>query len=82
MAYKYTSSNDTTYYLHTQKDAVLRGGVKRTIYYFCKSPNNGKGEPCDMPEGYYAKEHSRNKFPFAAKKDAAKPAKKAAKATK
>lgn len=35
-----------------------------------------------MPEGYYVKEHSRNKFPFAAKKDAAKPAKKAAKATK
>ena len=52
MAYKYTSSNGTTYYLHTQKDAVLRGGVKRTIYYMYKSPNNGKGEPCDMPEGY------------------------------
>lgn len=34
MAYEYTSSNGTTYYLHTQKDAVLRGGVKRTIYYF------------------------------------------------
>lgn len=82
MAYEYTSSNGTTYYLHTQKDAVLRGGVKRTIYYFCKSPNNGKGEPCDMPDGYYVKEHSRNKFPFAAKKDAAKPTKKAAKATK
>ena len=35
-----------------------------------------------MPDGYYVKEHSRNKFPFAAKKDAAKPTKKAAKATK
>lgn len=82
MAYKYTNSIGTVYYLHTKKDTVLRGGVKRTIYYFSKSPNNEKGEPCDLPEGYYVKEYSRNKFPFAAKKDAAKPTKKAAKATK
>lgn len=49
MAYSFTNSKGTTYYLHTKK-AVTSTGKKRTLFYFAKEVHE---DPLDtVPAGY------------------------------
>lgn len=59
MAYAYTNSKGTTYYLHS-KDTVLKGGRHQTIYYFGKEVKEGALD--QVPDGYMVKE-SANGLP-------------------
>lgn len=58
-AFEHTNSKGVKYFLH--KDVTLRGGKNQTIYFFAKV-EGGKGEPCDLPEGYEVTENPRNGF--------------------
>lgn len=59
MAYSQTNSMGVKYYLH-RKEATLRGGTKRTIYFFASVAKHHKGEPCDLPEELGVKENPVN----------------------
>lgn len=61
MAYSQTNSRGVTYYLH-KTEVTLRGGKKRTIYFFAKVPKNHKGEPCDLPDDLVVGESPVNGF--------------------
>ena len=64
MAYKYTNSNGTTYYLHG-RSTPLKGGKERTLYFFAKEPKEGALDK--IPEGYEVSE-SPNGLPVLKKK--------------
>lgn len=59
--YSHTNSKGVTYYLFTSV-TKLRGGKEQRIYYFSKSADNAKGEPCDLPEDRKVEENPRNGF--------------------
>lgn len=68
MGYSHTNSRGTTYYLRNTT-AKLRGGQERTIYFFTKDKDGGKGEACDLPEGRVVYESPRNGFLVLKKKE-------------
>lgn len=65
MAYEYTNSKGTKYYLHS-KNVRLRSGREQTIYYFAKQ---AKAEAIDdVPSGYGVVENKRTGLPVLKKK--------------
>lgn len=49
MAYRYTNSRGTTYYLHA-RTRQLKSGKHQTLYFFSKTP---KGDTLEkVPEGF------------------------------
>lgn len=67
MAYSITNSKGVTYYL-SKKEVTLRGGKPQTIYFFTKTADGGKGEPCDLPADREVNENPRNGFLTLSKK--------------
>ncbi len=67
MAYTYTNSKGTTYYLHT-KEVKLRGDRLQRIYYFAKEQKEGVVD--ELPEGYMIEENKRTGLPILKKKKA------------
>ncbi len=59
MAFSYTNSKGTTYYLHA-RETELKSGAKRTLYFFAKEEKEGVLNA--VPEGYVVSE-SRNGLP-------------------
>ncbi|MEW6401385.1 MAG: hypothetical protein AB1649_06265 [Chloroflexota bacterium] len=49
MAYGFTNSKGTTYYLHTKKTAS-KSGKERTLFYFSKEIKEGAADA--VPAGY------------------------------
>lgn len=66
MAYEYTNSKGTKYYLHS-KSVVLRGsGKKQVIYFFAKEA--GKETVDKVPEGFEVVENTRTGLPVLRRK--------------
>lgn len=65
MAYEYTNSKGTRYYLHS-KDVSLRSGRRQTIYYFAKNP--GSGAIDSLPGEYIVVENQRTGLPILKKR--------------
>ena len=65
MAYKYTNSKGTAYYLHS-KEVGLRSGRNQVIYYFAKS--EGPDAVNDLPSGFEVVENQRTGLPILRKK--------------
>lgn len=62
MAYKFTNSRGTDYYLH-QRRVTLRGsGKEQTIYFFGKEA--GQGAIDDIPGGYEVMEVQKTGLPI------------------
>jgi hypothetical protein len=59
MAYTYTNSKGTKYYLHG-RTTTLQSGNTRTLYFFSKEEKEGTLDK--VPEGYEVSE-SRNGLP-------------------
>jgi hypothetical protein len=59
MAYKYTNSKGTTYYLHG-RTTELKSGQTRTLYFFSKEQKEGTLD--SVPKGYEVSE-TRNGLP-------------------
>lgn len=53
MAYSYTNSKGTTYYLHS-RETESKGGSKRTLYFFAKEVKDGAMDA--VPSGYHVSE--------------------------
>lgn len=49
MAFAYTNSKGNTYYLHS-REATLKNGYKRTIYFFSKEEKEDKLN--EVPQGF------------------------------
>lgn len=49
MAYSYTNSKGSTYFLHS-KETTLKNGRKQTIYFFAKQEKDGSLD--SVPSGY------------------------------
>ncbi len=60
MAYSYTNSKGSTYYLH-KKDTQLKNGRTQTIYFFAKTVKD-EGSLDAVPDGYMVSE-SKNGLP-------------------
>lgn len=65
MAYKYTNSKGTDYYLHS-KQVKLRSGREQRIYYFAKNP--GPDAIDEVPEGFNVIENPRTGLPVLRRK--------------
>ncbi len=67
MAYSYTNSQGTTYYLHS-KEVTLRGGNRlQRIYYFARDER--KGDAVDaVPQGFEVVENKRTGLPVLRRK--------------
>ena len=65
MAFSYTNSKGSTYYLH-KRDTTLKNGRTQTIYFFAKEPKDGAIN--EVPQGYQVSE-SRNGLPVLKKAD-------------
>ena len=50
MAYSFTNSKGTTYYLHTKK-SMTNSGKERTLFYFSKELREGEALDA-VPSGY------------------------------
>lgn len=61
MAYAYTNSKGTTYYLHS-KDTTLKNGRVQTIYFFAKTVKDDANALDAVPEGRMVAE-SKNGLP-------------------
>ena len=59
MAFSFTNTKGTTYYLHG-RETTLKNGTKQTIYSFAKEPKDGALD--EVPKGYMVDE-SRNGLP-------------------
>ena len=64
MAFSYTNSKGTTYFLH-QKHVTLKGGREQTIYFFAKTTKDGSLDA--VPMGYEVFE-SKNGLPVLRRK--------------
>ncbi len=61
MAYEYTNSRGTKYFLH-KREVKLRGsGHEQTIYYFSREV--GPDAIDEVPKGYRVTESKRNALP-------------------
>lgn len=60
MAYKYTNSKGTDYYLHA-KNVRLRSGREQRIFYFAKTP--GADAVNEIPAGFEVVENPRTGLP-------------------
>jgi hypothetical protein len=59
MAYSYTNSKGSTYFLHG-RETTLKNGTTRTLYFFAKEVKDGALN--EVPEGYVVSE-SKNGLP-------------------
>jgi hypothetical protein len=59
MAYSYTNSKGSTYYLHG-RETTLKNGTTRTLYFFAKEVKDGSLD--EVPDGYVVSE-SKNGLP-------------------
>jgi hypothetical protein len=59
MAFTYTNSKGTTFYLN-EKEVTLRGGKLQKIRYFTKDER--KETAADLPEGFEVVENVKNGF--------------------
>jgi hypothetical protein len=59
MAYSYTNSKGSTYYLHG-RETTLKNGTTRTLYFFAKEVKDGSLD--EVPAGYVVSE-SKNGLP-------------------
>lgn len=67
MAYEYTNSNGTKYYLHA-KDVTLRGGSRlQRIYYFARE-TRGSDAIDQVPQGFEVVENKRTGLPVLRRK--------------
>lgn len=64
MAYSYTNSRGTTYYLHATK-RELKSGKEQTLYFFSKEQKDGTLDK--VPEGYEVSE-TKNGLPVLKRK--------------
>lgn len=60
MAYQFTNSKGTDYYLHS-KVVRLRSGREQRIYYFAKT--SGSDAVSEMPQGFKVVENTRTGLP-------------------
>lgn len=65
MAYKYTNSKGTDYYLHS-KEVRLRSGRQQRIYYFAKSA--GADAVDEVPGDFVVVENPRTGLPVLRRK--------------
>jgi len=65
MAYEFTNSKGTKYYLHF-KDVNLKGGREQRIYFFARDIRDGSLEA--VPDGYQVIETERTGMPILKKK--------------
>lgn len=65
MAYKYTNSKGTDYYLHS-KEVRLRSGRQQRIYYFAKSA--GADAVGEVPGDFVVVENPRTGLPVLRRK--------------
>jgi hypothetical protein len=72
MAYAYTNSKGTTYYLHG-REVELNNDRLRTIYFFAKEPRDGALDR--VPEGWQVME-GRNALPVLSKENGSNKGKK------
>ena len=61
MAYEFTNSKGTKYYLHF-KDVNLKGGRQQRIYFFAKDIREGSLD--SVPDGYQVMETERTGMPI------------------
>ena len=59
MAYSYTNSKGSTYFLHG-RETTLKNGTTRTLYFFAKEVKDGALD--EVPAGYVVSE-SKNGLP-------------------
>ncbi len=65
MAFEFTNSKGTKYYLHF-KDVNLKGGRQQRIYFFARDVRPGSLEA--VPDGYQVMETQRTGMPILKKK--------------
>jgi hypothetical protein len=65
MAYEFTNSKGTKYYLHF-KDVNLKGGRQQRIYFFAKDIRDGSLDA--VPDAYEVMETQRTGMPILRKK--------------
>ncbi len=65
MAYEFTNSKGTKYYLHF-KDVNLKGGRQQRIYFFAKDIRDGSLDA--VPDAYEVMETQRTGMPILKKK--------------
>jgi hypothetical protein len=65
MAYEFTNSKGTKYYLH-YKDVNLKGGRQQRIYFFARDIRDGSLD--SVPDGYQVIETERTGMPILKKK--------------
>ena len=65
MAYEFTNSKGTKYYLHF-KDVNLKGGRTQRIYFFARDVRAGSLDA--VPDGYKVIESERTGMPILKKK--------------
>lgn len=61
MAYQFTNSKGTAYFLHS-KEVKLRSGRNQRIYYFAKQASSGAID--DIPAGFMVVENQRTGLPI------------------
>lgn len=67
MAYQFTNSKGTTYYLHS-KEVNLRGSGRNQVIYFFAKDVRPDTELDQLPEGYQVVENQRTGLPVLKKK--------------
>ncbi len=61
MAYTFTNSRGTNYYLHSRAVTLRGSGKTQTIYYFSREP--GTGAIDELPVGFQVMEIERTGLP-------------------
>ena len=65
MAYEFTNSKGTKYYLH-YKDVILKGGREQRIYFFARDIKDGSLDA--VPDAFKVIETQRTGMPILKKK--------------
>jgi hypothetical protein len=65
MAYEFTNSKGTKYYLH-YKDVILKGGREQRIYFFARDIRDGSLDA--VPDAFKVIETQRTGMPILKKK--------------
>ena len=61
MAYKYTNSKGTDYFLHSTQVKLRGSGKQQTIYFFARSTKSGALD--EVPSGFKVVESQRTGLP-------------------